>query len=133
MNRRKLQSKRHKFIKQRNFSQRNNLFINRLKKDIKKEEKLTEKINEKIEELQNDRFPITKNNKQMKVLKQEKLKNKMKVKSLRDMIDEEEKKVELIDKEEEKQNKIDKEVSIRSMIDKLEDMDLSDLSDSDVE
>ena len=115
MNRRKLASRNHKFIKKNTFAKQNvNKFLYKMKIQLVEEEKVAVILENKLEELTTDLTNSqSQKTKKIKVIKLQKVKNEIKVKTMRQLIDEEEKKLNEIDNEE---NKLD-------LIDILEDSD----------
>jgi len=113
MNRRKLATKRHRFIKRNSFVIRpNKRFIKNLKTDLKETKKTKKIIDNKLEELDSkNRFPTKQVEKEKKVMKLQKVMTDRRVKSLRELIDEEESKLDNIDKEED----------LLDLLDELED------------
>ncbi len=107
MNRRKLRNSRHKFIKRHTFASKNN-FLTTLRKDLKVELKLEEVLDNKAEVLEETRFPQKEEQKEIRSIKKEKVKNSRMIKSLRQMIDDEESKLDEIDSEETTLDLLDK-------------------------
>lgn len=133
MNKHRLRNKKTNRFNTRKFSNNKNNFLFRMKKELKKEEKNIKKLNNELNnELNNNevkRFSKPEDIKKEKAIKNKLFEDKRKVKTLRDMINEEEEKTKNIDIEEKKINNIDKTLNIRDLISKLEDEDFS--SDED--